>query len=46
LNEPNSFSYDLNRYDKVTTEEINNVSEEYLSKPFVELRIIPKSSKT
>jgi len=46
LNEPNSFSYDLNRYDKVTTEEINNVSENYLSKPFVELRIIPKSSKT
>jgi zinc protease len=46
LNDPNSFSFDLNRYDKVTTEEINNVSEEYLSKPFVELRIIPKSSKT
>ncbi len=46
LNEPNSFSFDLNRYDKVTTEEINNVSEKYLSKPFVELRIIPKSSKT
>jgi len=46
LNEPNSFSHDLTRYDKVTTEEINNVSEEYLSKPFVELRIIPKSSKT
>ncbi len=46
LNEPNSFSYDLNRYDKVTTEEIKNVSEKYLSKLFVELRIIPKSSKT
>ncbi len=46
LNDPNSFSFDLNRYDKVTTEEINNVSEKYLSKPFVELRIIPKSSKT
>ena len=46
LNEPNSFSDDLNRYDKVTTEEINIVSEKYLSKPFVELRIIPKSSKT
>jgi len=46
LNEPNSFSYDLNRYDKVTTEEIINVSGKYLSQPFVELRIIPKSSKT
>jgi zinc protease len=46
LNEPNSFSYDLNRYDKVTTEEIINVSGNYLSEPFVELRIIPKSSKT
>jgi len=46
LNEPNSFSYDLNRYDKVTTEEIINVSVKYLSQPFVELRIIPKSSKT
>jgi len=46
LNEPNSFSYDLNRYDKVTTEEIINVSGNYLSEPFVELRIIPKSSNT
>ncbi|MFB3057116.1 MAG: hypothetical protein ACE1ZQ_08155 [Ignavibacteriaceae bacterium] len=46
MNEPNSFSYDLNRYDKVTIDEINNVSGNYLSKPFVELRIIPKSSKT
>ena len=46
LNEPNSFSYDLSRYDKVITEELINVSGNYLSKPFVELRIIPKSSKT
>lgn len=46
LNEPNSFSYDLNRYDKVTTEKIINVSGKYLSQPFVELRIIPKNNKT
>jgi zinc protease len=46
LNEPNSFNFDLNRYDRVTTEEIINISGKYLSQPFVELRIIPKSSKT
>ncbi len=42
-NEPNSFSYDLNRYTKVKREDISDVIDKYLSKPYVELRIIPKS---
>jgi zinc protease len=43
-NEPNSFAYDLNRYNKVKREHISDVAEKYLSKPYVELRIIPKSN--
>jgi zinc protease len=42
LNEPNSFGHDLNRYEKVQIQELINVTKDYLSKPFVELRIIPK----
>lgn len=43
LDEPNSFSYDLNRYEIVQTKEIIEVTKKYLSKPYVELRIIPKN---
>ena len=42
LSEPNSFGYDINRYEKVTKNDVKQVSEKYLSNPFVELRIIPK----
>ncbi|MBZ0180849.1 MAG: insulinase family protein [Melioribacteraceae bacterium] len=42
LNEPNSFLYDLNRYNKLNTEDVRFNAEKYLSKNFVELRIIPK----
>lgn len=45
LDEPNSFAYDLNRYNEVKREHISAVAEKYLSKPFVELRIIPKGKK-
>ena len=44
LDEPNSFAYDLNRYNKVKREHILEVTYKYLSKPYVELRIIPKSN--
>lgn len=42
LNEPNSFSYDLNRYNEVTKESLVKVTEKYLSRSYVELRITPK----
>jgi zinc protease len=45
LNEPNSFGFDLNRYEKIEAEEIIRTTEENFSKPFVELRIIPKNDK-
>ncbi len=44
LGEPNSFQFDLDRYNEVTNEDIKKMVETYLSKPFVELRIKPKSS--
>lgn len=42
LGEPNSFVFDLNRYENVTNETVTTVCDKYLSKPFVELRIEPK----
>ena len=42
LNEPNSFEFDLNRYNSVDKTSIVNAAQNYLTKPFVELRIIPK----
>ena len=42
LNEPNSFLYDLNRYSKLTTDDISAVVNKYLTKNFIELSIIPK----
>jgi zinc protease len=46
LNEPNSFSFDLARYEKVTTKDISDVAAKYLLNPFIELNIIPKASRT
>ena len=42
LNEPNSFEFDLNRYNNVDKSSIITAAKKYLTKPFVELRIIPK----
>ena len=42
LGEPNSFIYDINRYNILTKNDIRNVTEKYLSKQNVELAIIPK----
>ncbi len=43
LNEPNSFLYDISRYEKVTKEKVVEVADKYLNKDFVELNIVPKS---
>jgi len=42
LNEPNSFSYDLNRYTSVSKRDIINVAEKYLQSPHLELIILPE----
>ncbi len=43
LGEPNSFNFDLKRFEEVTNEKLKSAIEKYFSKPFVELQIIPKS---
>ena len=43
LDEPNSFAFDLNRYESVGKEEIIKVISNYLTNSFFELRIIPKN---
>ncbi len=42
LGEPNSFLFDINRYENETLERVQTTAEKYLNKPFVELRITPK----
>lgn len=44
LNEPNSFGRDLERYNEVSKKSLRSAVQNYLTKPFVELRIIPKDS--
>ncbi|HEX2983621.1 MAG TPA: pitrilysin family protein [Ignavibacteriales bacterium] len=45
IGEPNSFIYDLKRYDSCSSEEIYNAFIKYLTKNYVELRIIPKQKR-
>lgn len=42
LGEPNSFVFDLSRYESISNEDIKRCVYNYLSKPFVQLTIIPK----
>lgn len=42
LNEPDSFMFDLNRYEKVTKEDVIDAAKKFLQNPYVELHIIPK----
>ena len=42
LNEPNSFIYDIGRYEKVTGKDVVSVTEKYLNTNFVELNVVPK----
>ncbi len=45
LGEPNSFVFDLERYNKVSAEQVLEAAEKYLDNPFVELEILPKQNK-
>ncbi len=45
LNEPNSFNFDLKRYEGVSNELIKKTVNNYLTKPFVELQIKPFDKK-
>jgi len=42
LDEPDSFVFDLERYEKVTAGEVISSAVIYLKKPFIELNVIPK----
>ena len=42
LNEPNSFSFDLNRYSSTTEKSITDITREYLNEKYLELRISPE----
>jgi len=43
LSEPNSFNFDIGRYEKVSKNDVQSACKKYLAKPFVELRIVPKN---
>lgn len=42
LNEPDSFLFDISRYENVTKEDVVTAAEKFLKKPFTELSIVPK----
>ncbi len=44
LNEPNSFNFDLKRFEKVENDKLKSTVEKYFSKPFVELQVVPQNS--
>lgn len=44
LGEPNSFIYDLKRFQKLDPVKIKNVAKKYLKNHFVELHIVPKEN--
>ncbi len=44
VNEPNSFIFDLERFQKIEPIEVKKVAAKYLSKHFVELHIVPKEN--
>lgn len=45
LGQPDSFNYDLLRYQEVSLEKIMSVIKNYFSKNYVELRIVPKKNE-
>ncbi|MGE5846567.1 MAG: M16 family metallopeptidase [Ignavibacteria bacterium] len=45
LGKPNSFNYDLNRYEEVNNDIVTTVTGKYLTKPHVELHVLPKEKK-
>ncbi len=42
LTEPNSFEFDLNRFNEVNNQKIKEAAKKYFTKPYVDLRITPK----
>lgn len=42
LNEPDSFVFDLLRFENVTREQLVKAAKKYLQRPYVELNVIPK----
>jgi zinc protease len=42
LGEPNSFNFDLKRYNNVSAEDIKQIVKNYFQSYFVELRIVPE----
>ncbi|MEW6193820.1 MAG: pitrilysin family protein [Bacteroidota bacterium] len=42
LSEPDSFIFDIERYDKVTAGDVIEAAKDYLNNPYVELQIVPK----
>ena len=42
LSEPDSFVFDIERYENVTSEKVRQTAQKYLQNPYVELHIIPK----
>lgn len=42
LNEPDSFLFDISRYENVTKDDVVNAAEKFLKQPFTELNIVPK----
>ena len=44
LNEPDSFLFDLKRYEEVSATDVINAAKKYLLNPYVELNIVPKKS--
>jgi zinc protease len=45
LGEPNSFNFDLSRYEKITEENIKECINKYFKKSYVELQISPNNGK-
>lgn len=45
LKEPDSFLYDLNRYQQTASENIQNAAKRYLTDNYIELRVIPKEQE-
>ncbi len=43
LGEPNSFIFDVERYEKITKADIKKAAKDFLLKPYVELRVVPKN---
>jgi len=42
LGEPNSFNFDLSRYNNVDELKIQQIAKKYLQRNYVELRIVPE----